>query len=190
MTRSPSTTGYNTMRPKRKRAVTTLLLAPTVANRRQFSGRNPVADRPSARKRTTGTTFGGVSPPVAPSSRRKPAKLTTATLAADIKQARPSPRLRERAGLVDPSDPVLRGRRSCDRHQNGSTGITPRQAPSGWTGLITLALHWDENERLPLLLNTLVCVTVRMPGPTQEATDEFPVLFSGKPIMLQVALIS
>ncbi len=33
-----------------------------------------------------------------------------------------------------------------------------------------MQLQLDVNVRAPLLLKTLVCVTVRIPGPTQEAT--------------------
>jgi hypothetical protein len=45
----------------------------------------------------------------------------------------------------------------------------------------------DVNVRAPLLLKTLVCVTVRMPGPTQEATDAFPFPLAPAPMTAQDA---
>src|SRR3972149_255928 len=50
-------------------------LAPAVGRWGQFSGRNPVADRPSARERTIGTPSGGVAPSVAPVPVTSPARL-------------------------------------------------------------------------------------------------------------------
>lgn len=43
-----------------------------------------------------------------------------------------------------------------------------------------------QKERLPLLLKTLTCVTVTMPGPTQEAIFELPV--TPEPTVLQLVV--